>query len=272
MVDSVDVQAIRDYWNRDGLGERIIEVLIESGKNLDALTVNDLAPLDQFHGGGKPSTERLAALAGLTPGRHVLDVGGGLGGPARTLAVQFGCTVDVLDLTDSYVEAGRMLTKRMDLDGRVRFHVGNALEIPFEDGSYDAVWTQNSGMNIPDKERLYGGFHRVIRPGGRLIFQEPLAGPVQPILYPMMWATNPSTSFLLTPDEHRELVQQVGFVPIFWEDVTATTSLAPVPAPGTPPGLQSLVLGDAFPSVRAVGVRNFDEKRIVNYFGVFERP
>src|SRR6266496_1871925 len=98
MGDASNVQAIQDYWGRDGLGQAILDALAASGKNLDTLTIDDLAPTDQFHGGGKGGTVRLARLAGLHSGMRVLDVGGGLGGPARTLAVEFGCHITVVDL------------------------------------------------------------------------------------------------------------------------------------------------------------------------------
>ena len=108
--------------------------------------------MDHFHGGGKPSTTRLAQLAGLTPDLRILDVGGGLGGPARTLAVEFGCHVTVIDLTESYVQAARELTTHLGLTGQVTHQVGNALELPFDDGHFDVVWTQNSSMNIRNED------------------------------------------------------------------------------------------------------------------------
>src|SRR5881628_2762667 len=110
-----DAPATNAYWGRDGLEEKILDALAAAGKNVDALTPDDLAPADQFHGGGKAATERLARLAGLRPGMRVLDVGGGLGGPARTLAAQFGCRVTVVDLTESYVRTATALTARLKL-------------------------------------------------------------------------------------------------------------------------------------------------------------
>ena len=186
--DMSETQAIEAYWSRAGIGHAILDALAALGKNLDALTVDDLAPLDQFHGGGKPATVRLARLAALQPDKRVLDVGGGFGGPARTLAVEFGCRVTSIDLTPTYVHAAQMLTARFGLADRVTHEVGNALALPLDDASFDVVWTQNSGMNIEDKVALYSGFHRVLRPGGLLVMQEPMAGPVDPPLYPMMWA------------------------------------------------------------------------------------
>jgi ubiquinone/menaquinone biosynthesis C-methylase UbiE len=183
-----------------------LDTLAASGKHLDALTIDDLAPMDQFHGGGKEATVRLARLAGLTPEIRVLDVGGGLGGPARALAVEFGCHVTVVDLTESYVDAADELTTRLGLGDRVTHQVGDALDLPFDDGAFDVVWTQHSGMNIAAKERLYAGFHRVLRPGGLLALQEPMAGPVQPPIFPLMWARDAAASFLRTPQEMRAMI------------------------------------------------------------------
>src|SRR5438876_8319301 len=114
-----ETRTIEAYWGRAGIGQAILDALAALGKDLDALSVDDLAPLDQFHGGGKPATLRLARLAALKPGMHVLDVGGGFGGPARTLAAEFGCRVTSIDLTPTYVEAARMLTFRLKLGDRV---------------------------------------------------------------------------------------------------------------------------------------------------------
>src|SRR6266571_2285832 len=127
----MDARATNAYWGRTGLERSILEALAAAGKNVDALTIDDLAPADQFHSGGKNATQRLARLANLRPGMRVLDVGGGLGGPARTLAVEFGCDVTVVDLTASYVRAAEMLTARLGLGDRVMHHAGNALELPF---------------------------------------------------------------------------------------------------------------------------------------------
>ena len=125
-----------------------------------------LAPLDQLHIRGKEATLDLARLAELTPGMLVLDVGGGIGGPARTLANEFGCVVTVLDLTEEFCRVGEMLTARTGLSDRVTFRPGNALDMPFPSSSFDRVWVQHSSMNIAAKERLFAEIHRVLRPGG----------------------------------------------------------------------------------------------------------
>jgi SAM-dependent methyltransferase len=270
MDDLTRGRGIEAYWGRDGLERAILGALAAAGKNLDALTVDDLAPADQFHGGGKPATDRLARLAGLRPGLRVLDVGGGLGGPARTLAAEHGCRVTVVDLTESYVRTGQALTVRLGLADRVTHVHGNALALDAPPGTVDLVWTQNSGMNIEDKERLYAGVARVLGPGGRLALQEPMAGPVQPVVYPVMWARDARSSFLRPPAEMRALIEAAGFRVRAWEDVTrelAASAGTTVPAHS----VQRLVMGDALEAILQAGHRNREEGRIVSIQAVLER-
>jgi ubiquinone/menaquinone biosynthesis C-methylase UbiE len=268
---TADLALVRRYWERERIGEAILASLAAIGKDLDALTIDDLAASDQFHGGGKPATVRLARMAAPAPGARVLDVGAGFGGPARLLAVEHGCDVTTIDLTESFVQAAVMLTERLKLTDRVRHHVGSALALPFPDAAFDLVWTQNSGMNIADKERLYAQIHRVLRPGGTLALQEPMAGPAQPVIYPVMWARDPSTSFLRTPDEMREVVERAGFRVRLWEDVTeenvGPSGGAPVPAHS----IQRLLMGDALEAILAAGHRNRIEGRIVSIQAVCDR-
>jgi ubiquinone/menaquinone biosynthesis C-methylase UbiE len=260
-----------EYWGREHLVESILGALAAAGKDLEALSPEDLAATDQFHGGGKPATLRLARLLAPRPGQRVLDVGGGLGGPARTLAVEFGCDVTTLDLTESFVQAAQELTRRQRLDARVRHHVGDALALPYPDGAFDVVWTQNSGMNIADKAGLYRNFHRVLRPGGRLALQEPMAGPVQPCVFPLMWARDQSASFLRPPAEMRALIAGVGFTERAWDDVTTETA-TPVTADKIPAhSAQRLIMGAALDDIIAAGHRNRAEGRMVSIQAVFER-
>lgn len=279
-----------DYWQRPGLADQILAALSGAGKDIDNLSVDDLAATDQFHGGGRPATLRLAELAGLTaptePGgppspraaRRVLDVGGGLGGPARTLASRFGCVVTVVDLTESYVEAARELTARVGLSDRVTHRVGDALSLDLAtldpeaagQGGFDLVWTQNSGMNIADKAALYAGFHRVLRPGGTLAFQEPAAGAASPPHFPVMWADDASQSFLLPPAEFRALVAATGFDERVWEVATEQASGANAPPP-PPHAIQRLIMGERLADIQAASRRNLDEDRVATIHAVFTR-
>jgi sarcosine/dimethylglycine N-methyltransferase len=134
--------AISHLYGQAELSAKILTALHKAGKGLDALTRDDLASFDELHDGGRETTRELARLAGLREGIHVLDVGSGLGGPARTLAVEYGCRVTGLDLTEAFCEAATMLTARVGLQERVAFRHGSALDLPFEEATFDAVWTQ----------------------------------------------------------------------------------------------------------------------------------
>ena len=270
IMDNRDMQNIKNHWDRDGLAQAIRHALIAAGKPLDSLTIDDLAPLDQFHRGGKGFTTRLAHLAGLKPGMKILDVGGGLGGPARTLAVEFGCHVTVIDIAESYILAGKMLTDLMSLHDLVTHQAGSALDLPFEDQSFDVIWTQNSGMNIMDKEKLYSEIYRVLRPNGLLVTQEPVAGSNQPIIFPVMWSRDGSGNFLHSQKELRDLIEATGFQTIQWDDVTQEKSNAP----GTTSTntIQNLVMGnELLAEIRKADKRNDEEKRIGMIQAVFKR-
>ena len=266
-----DARATNAYWGRSDLERAIDAALAGAGRNLDALTIYDLAPADQFHSGGKASTDRLARLARLKPGMRVLDVGGGFGGPARTLSVEHGCFVTVVDLTESYDRTGRWLTARLGLADRVSHRLGDALALDVGTESFDVIWTQNSGMNIADKERLYAGFARLLPRGGLLAIQEPMAGPTQPPIFPLMWARDATTSFLRPPADMRALIEAAAFRAVAWEDVTAELA-GPSTGAGVPAhSIARIVMGDAIDDITRAGQRNRDEGRIVMIQAVFER-
>src|SRR5262245_65258028 len=155
------------YWRR-ALGDVILRALKESGKDVEHPTPDDLAPVDEFHSGGRNATVRLAQLAQIDGSNRVLDVGCGIGGPSRYLASNFGCQVTGLDFTAEFIALAAMLAQRTRLADKVSYRQGDALDLPFADASFDLVWSQNSAMNIADPDRLYGELRRVLGPGGRL--------------------------------------------------------------------------------------------------------
>ncbi|HET8626055.1 MAG TPA: methyltransferase domain-containing protein [Thermomicrobiales bacterium] len=267
-------RAVDAHYGSGDLGATILSALRAAGKDPGHLAPADLAPVDQFHIGGRQATMDLAGLAGIAPGTTVLDVGGGLGGAARTLAAEFGCAVTVLDLTAEFCRVGALLTAHTGLDGRVTFRQGDALAMPFPDESFDAVWTQHSSMNIADKARLYAEIRRVLRPGGRLALHEVVAGPVQPIHFPVPWADDPSLSHLSRPEEIRALLLDAGFAEVAWVDVTASAvawfrAWATTTTPG-PLGMH-LLMGDGAREKGRNQVRNLEEGRAGVVQGVFSR-
>lgn len=209
------------HYGRRDLLERLREAVAAAGLSWEHLSPEELAPLDQLHTRGRDATLELARLAGVTAGQTVLDVGGGLGGPARTLAAAVGCQVTVVDLTPELCDAGEELTRRTGLSDQVRFQVGDALALPFPDRAFDLVWTEHSSMNIPDKPRLYAEIRRVIRPGGRLALHEITGGPGGPVTFPLPWASRAELSFLLPEPELRARIRESGLHERFWQDLTA---------------------------------------------------
>jgi MPBQ/MSBQ methyltransferase len=222
-MDATLTADIASHYGRADLLQTIESALRAAGKSPDSIVPDDLAPLDQFHTRGRQATLDLARLADLTGREAVLDLGGGLGGPARTLASSLGCHVTVLDLTPEFCRAGEELTRWLGLGDRVAFRVGDALEAPFPDGSFDLVWTQHSSMNIPDKPRLYAEAHRLLRPGGRLAIHEIAGSPGEPHDYPVPWASTRELSFLLPEADLRATIREAGFEERAWVDLTESS-------------------------------------------------
>lgn len=268
------MSAVAGHYGRDGLGRAILAALHAAGKDIDALTPADLAPVDHFHSRGRDATLELARRAGIARGARVLDVGGGIGGAARLLAAERGCDVTVLDLTAEYCRAGEDLTRRVGLDGLVRFRHGDALAMPFEDAAFEVVWTQHSSMNVPDKTALYREIRRVLRPGGVLALHEIMAGPLQPPHFPVPWAREPAISHLEPPETVRAVLHELGFRERAWEDQSEATLAwirqRQAAGPGGPVGL-GLLLGDDLPAMFVNFARNLAEERVRVVMAVLAR-
>jgi SAM-dependent methyltransferase len=272
-----DARAVEDHYTRRSLGETILAALRAAGKDLDHLTPDDLAPVDEFHSGQRNATVRLAQLAQIRGGEDVLDIGCGIGGPSRFLAQTFGCRVTGLDLTAEFIEVARMLARRTGYFDKVIYRQGHALDLPFADASFDLVWCQNAAMNIADRDRLYAQMHRVLRPAGRLAIQDVAAGPGGEPFYPTPWAKDKSISFLFAPEVTREKLERGGFRALAWHDPTAESleqALARTKAlegGALPPLGLHILIGPNFPTVSKNMVRNLEERRIQLVNAVLER-
>jgi ubiquinone/menaquinone biosynthesis C-methylase UbiE len=269
---------ITDYYGEGNLAERITHALQSQGKSIEEVAPEDLSFFDEFHIGGKHTTVLLAKDVGIEPGSRVLDVGCGVGGPARTLAKQFNCRVMGLDVTEEYCATGRWLSNKVGLGEAISFLRASALEIPIEDDSFDLIWMQHVTMNLEDKERLFEEAFRVLKPGGKLGLHEVLAGPVFPVYYPLGWAPDESVSFLLEPRAFKEPILSSGFVARSWLDVTEEFLRIVGKSKGQsqkpskpPPGLAVLVPKDALSKARNT-IQNLLEKRIVVVRAVFQKP
>jgi ubiquinone/menaquinone biosynthesis C-methylase UbiE len=267
---------IENHYTRADLGEAILAALKAAGKDIDHLTPDDLAPVDEFHGGQRPATVRLAELVGFAGTERVLDVGSGLGGPSRYLAWHYGCRVSGVDLTPGFVQIAEMLTRLTGLVDKVDYRQGNALDLPLEDLSFDVVWSQNAAMNIADRQQLYREMRRVLNRGGKLALQEVAAGPGGPPHYPVQWAREPRISFLYSQDATRETLEAAGLRVVTWQDTTQEASESAKrrahSANSAPPPLGThLIPGDDWRAMFENSARNLEERRTELFNAVLER-
>jgi ubiquinone/menaquinone biosynthesis C-methylase UbiE len=260
---------IQEHYAPPNLEEAILTALTAAGIDINALSFDALAPLDEFHIRGRQATMELAEQLNLQADQHVLDVGSGLGGASRYLASTFGCRVTGLDITEAYCHAAEMLANRLGLDGKVVYQQGSALEIPFPSGSFDVVWTQHASMNIEEKSLMYNEFGRVLKPGGILAMYDILAGPNEPVHFPVPWARVPELSFLISPDDLRRLLDASGFEVLNWRDTTNEGRIffnnvaGKMRQNGSAPLGFQVFLGPDFYAMAQNTARNLNENRIL---------
>lgn len=302
-------ESVSAHYAREGLEQSVLDALEQAGKSLDALTRDDIAAMEEFHIRGREATREMARLAGLDgagraveeegAGRpvedglalraaavdadrppHVLDIGCGIGGPARTLAAEFGCRVTAVDVVEAYCRLAELFTARLGLEDRVTFRHADALDLPFGGETFDIVWLQHTTMNVEDKRGLFREARRVLRPGGRVVPYEIMAGPGGEPHFPVPWAGDASINFLGEPDRVRALMRDLGYREREWRDVTAASlewfrgvvaTMANRPPDAPPPlGLNVLMGADAPVKAKNV-IRNLEEDRIVVVQAVWER-
>jgi SAM-dependent methyltransferase len=260
---------VEDHYTSEGIAARILAALRSAaGDEATPITPDTLAPLDHFHGRGLKATHEMVALLEPRPGERILDIGGGIGGPARWIAARFGCHVTCLDLTPEFCRAAEELNAATGLSDRVRVVEGSASDLPFAEETFDRAYSENVAMNVEDKQRFYAEAFRVLRPGAVFAFSHYGAGPRGGPDYPLPWAAGPATSFLSSPEETQDQVFAAGFEVLVFRDKTEEVlpdlreNRRRLEEHGLPPlGLQVL-MGERIRQLQINVARSADEGRL----------
>lgn len=273
-------KAINEQYGQSNLGTKILSVFKSNGIESKDLIQETLAPTEELHLRGRKATLELAQEVNLNKNMKVLDIGCGLGGSARTLVSNYGCNVTGIDLNEEYCRAANLINELLGCIDNIEIWKGNALDMPFDDSSFDVIFIQHVSMNIKNKERLIFETFRLLRPGGRLAIHTICAGPVEPMYFPVFWADDPSINFLPSPNEFRQLISKHGFKELLWREDTKTVleeiQIRRSNRPSTKPQpisseIWNLIHSDPQEKWKN-GVLNLKEGRTVLFQGVFERP
>lgn len=204
-------QSVSQHYTHGSLEAALLDALGRTGKDLDALTYADLAPVDEFHIGGRPATRALGEQIDLPAGARVLDIGCGIGGPARFFAAERGWKVDGVDLTAEYVDVAKALSRRVGMADTVTFRQASATALPFADATFDGGYMLHVGMNIADKKAVFAEVRRVLKPGGIFGLYDAMRESDGAFAYPVPWSSEPATNHIDTPEAYRSALAAAGF-------------------------------------------------------------
>jgi len=256
------------YGSGGDLAGKIAEGLRSAGKDLDELKAVDLSAVDEFHFRGRKATLQLAEKMKLSEDASVLDIGSGLGGPARTLAENYGCSVIGLDLTHAFCEVAGILSDWVNLAEWTEFQQGDATNLPFAEDEFDAAMSIHVAMNISAKDKMYQQARRIVKPGGIFAVYDILQGEGGEVLFPVPWARDPSISHLATPDEMKMLLSDAGFnildvhdsthESLNWLEARTAGTIQSGPSPVT----IQILFGEDFPEMIRNQTHNLRERKI----------
>jgi SAM-dependent methyltransferase len=202
---------ISNHYARGDLLAAILSGIEKLGKTPETVTIDDLAPVDEFHIGGRLASRDFLSQLSISSGDLVLDVGCGIGGASRFAAEEFGCRVTGVDLTDEYIETGATLCRWLGLNSRVSLVQGNVLKLDFADATFDKAFMLHVGMNIPDKVALGSEIYRVLKPGAVFGIYDIMKCGEGTITFPVPWASVPNESWLASPEEYKDALLESGF-------------------------------------------------------------
>ncbi|MEP7229880.1 MAG: class I SAM-dependent methyltransferase [Ginsengibacter sp.] len=266
---------VKKHYSREGLYETILQRLQEQG--IDKITRKDIAAVDEFHVRGAEVSFELASAAGFDQHTKLLDVGCGIGGPCRMLADKYGCKVTGIDITDEFIRTAQLLSELLNLQHLSTFIQGDALHLPFEDNSFDVVWTQHVQMNIENKNTFYSEIHRVLKAGGRFIYYDIFKNNNDPLHFPVPWANDVSLSFLFTKEDLGKKLSGLGFTKIETKDQTNeainffSKLFDKIAKEGAPKVGLYLIMGEGTPVKMGNLLKNIMEGKLELESGMYEK-
>ena len=202
---------VSTHYQHGSLIKVIEEGFNHQGKTPSDISLDDMSVIDEFHIGGRQASEEFLDQLQLQERSLVLDVGCGLGGPARFVASRFGCLVSGIDLTHEYVDTGNILSNWVGLDKKVVLQQGSAMTLPFPDGQFDAAYMMHVGMNIVDKKSLFVEVFKVLKPDGIFGIYDVMQIGSGEMQYPAPWAASKNTSSLASPQDYQTGLKEAGF-------------------------------------------------------------
>jgi SAM-dependent methyltransferase len=270
--------AIRGRYGLSGILDRVTAFLLERRIDPERPSYQDFFPFDQLHGRGIEATREHIERAGINSTMLVMDLGCGVGGCSRVIAATCGCRVTGIDVTPQFIEVARELTRRCGMADRIEFRQGDALDLPFAEGTFDHVWCHNVTMNIQDKSKLASEVARVLKRGGRFSCSEVGQGPGGAPIFPLPWATEASASFLVTPALMRQTLEEGGLrireeIDLSDAGIASLREMRARVERGDPPlNAIHVIMGDDI----GERIKNFSrcaiEKRLVEHFILAEKP
>ncbi len=267
---------IENQYYKPELFEDILERLKEQGVNLNNVSRSDLAGVDEFHIRGAEVSKELVQEIDLNDSR-VLDVGCGIGGPSRMLADEFNCKVTGIDISHEFIRTAHKLSELVGLNSKTEFVQADALNLPFDNESFDVVLTQHVQMNIEDKARFYSEIKRVLTGQGVFIYYDILKKGDEDIDYPVPWANDISVSFLGTFSTMDSILKDLGFTNLQTINQTnkatrfLVNSFEKIKMNGLPKLGLNVLMGDST-KIKLVNIlKGLEENKIVLQSGIYKK-
>jgi sarcosine/dimethylglycine N-methyltransferase len=274
----MNTAAVERHYGSAGIAERVLAAFRAANGPDAPVTPEGLAPFDHFHGRGVAATQEIAAQLALRPGERILDIGSGIGEPARWFAAKFAVQVTGVDLTPEFCAAAEVLNAATGLTDCVTILNGSALALPVPDGAFDAAYSQNVIMNTANKRQFYREAFRALRPGGRLALSNLCAGPAGEPYFPVPWATTRDTSFLATPESMRADLIAAGFEIADFRDITAATREAQrrtrerLEKGDMPKIAVDIIMGERAPEMQLNSIRTIEDGRGIAIEALVKKP